>query len=589
MNIEKYISPPFSESEKEEIIKLYLEGYGAGPIAEKFNCSRKKIHNLLKKHNIKIRPRGKIPFEQRPKTLTKKCISCLIEKDNSEFPMYDDVRKIPRNQCQDCFSNGILYRDAPKIQKEKIKKTPRRGRTDEERRILRNQWSREERKNNPEYKLQRSVSNAIYKGLKNNLGSKDGESFIKYVSYSMKELRIHLESLWDPWMNWNNWAMYNPKTHDQNPTWNIDHIVPISHFSFVSMKDEDFKKCWALQNLRPLDAKINLSEQDNRIFESIDIRPMPERIIPKSEFSKLQQQEIINLFVDDKWSIRKIADKFQKSYPKIRRVLVNNNIPILYNATKHAVNLTKDQEKEVVELYKNGMSMINIRIKFKCSIQLIRDILFYYDIVVRKRGPKGQKKYAKNIRINSNVSNIFTIKQELLILKLYLIDLLNFNFIAEIFYCHANKIKKVLSSHGVEIRRRGAIKEQSSKENKYSKYDIDKIRQDNDIKKYFEEFTEEQSQQIISLYQSGIRIHELAAQFNTTKSKITKHLKCNNIEVKIFAASQFLTEKQCTTCNQIKDISQFGKKKTKLGTPYYVAKCYECCRESRQRRPRKKP
>jgi len=34
--------------------------------------------------------------------------------------------------------------------------------------------------------------------------------------------------------------------------WQIDHIIPISAFNFNKPEDEEFKKCWALENLQPL-------------------------------------------------------------------------------------------------------------------------------------------------------------------------------------------------------------------------------------------------------------------------------------------------------------------------------------------------
>ena len=39
--------------------------------------------------------------------------------------------------------------------------------------------------------------------------------------------------------------------------WNIDHIIPQSDFVFDSISHSNFKKCWALKNLRPLSAKQN--------------------------------------------------------------------------------------------------------------------------------------------------------------------------------------------------------------------------------------------------------------------------------------------------------------------------------------------
>jgi len=41
-------------------------------------------------------------------------------------------------------------------------------------------------------------------------------------------------------------------------TWQLDHIIPRSNLPYSSMTDENFKKCWALENLRPYSAKLNL-------------------------------------------------------------------------------------------------------------------------------------------------------------------------------------------------------------------------------------------------------------------------------------------------------------------------------------------
>ena len=63
-------------------------------------------------------------------------------------------------------------------------------------------------------------------------------------------------------MNWGNWGKYNKNTwKDNDPNtwkWNLDYIIPQSHFKYTSMQDEEFKKCWALENLRPYSAKQNI-------------------------------------------------------------------------------------------------------------------------------------------------------------------------------------------------------------------------------------------------------------------------------------------------------------------------------------------
>lgn len=124
------------------------------------------------------------------------------------------------------------------------------------------------RKNDPIFKLKENISRSIRRLLKKNMSSKMGKSFIKYVSYTIIELKQYLSSIFEPWMNWSNWGRYDPKTWNDNDqstwVWQLDHIIPQSKLPYSSMEDDNFKKCWALNNLRPLSAKQNF-------FDGIDL------------------------------------------------------------------------------------------------------------------------------------------------------------------------------------------------------------------------------------------------------------------------------------------------------------------------------
>jgi hypothetical protein len=61
----------------------------------------------------------------------------------------------------------------------------------------------------------------------------------------------HLESLWEPWMNWDNYGLYKKDTF--NYGWDIDHIVPSS----TAITEEDIYKLNHYTNLRPLCSKVN--------------------------------------------------------------------------------------------------------------------------------------------------------------------------------------------------------------------------------------------------------------------------------------------------------------------------------------------
>lgn len=81
------------------------------------------------------------------------------------------------------------------------------------------------------------------------------KGFWSSVDYCRNQLADHLEKQFLAGMGWHNMR-----------EWHIDHIVPVSSFSFKSIEDDEFKACWALSNLRPLWAKDNLLKSNNLEF-----------------------------------------------------------------------------------------------------------------------------------------------------------------------------------------------------------------------------------------------------------------------------------------------------------------------------------
>lgn len=65
---------------------------------------------------------------------------------------------------------------------------------------------------------------------------------------SIAEFRKHLESLWEPWMSWDNYG-------GKDGQWCIDHIMPVAAFDLS--KPEEQKCCFHYSNLRPLCVKKN--------------------------------------------------------------------------------------------------------------------------------------------------------------------------------------------------------------------------------------------------------------------------------------------------------------------------------------------
>lgn len=125
----------------------------------------------------------------------------------------------------------------------------------------RNDAERTRRRNDPVYRLRTNLSKLISQKLKQASSSKSG-SILDYLPYTIDELRIHLEGQFESWMNWDNYGKYLADNWDNNDTstwtWQIDHIIPQSTLPYVSMEEENFKKCWSLENLRPLSSKTNV-------------------------------------------------------------------------------------------------------------------------------------------------------------------------------------------------------------------------------------------------------------------------------------------------------------------------------------------
>lgn len=122
-------------------------------------------------------------------------------------------------------------------------------------------------KNDPAFRLRKIISASIWSAIKRNGARKNG-SCLRYLSYSIDELKYYIEKQFESWMNWNNQGKYDPKTWDDNDLstwkWQLDHIIPQIDLPYASMEDDNFNKCWALENLRPLSAKQNIIDGDRK-------------------------------------------------------------------------------------------------------------------------------------------------------------------------------------------------------------------------------------------------------------------------------------------------------------------------------------
>lgn len=100
----------------------------------------------------------------------------------------------------------------------------------------------------PKNRLDHAIGREITKHLRLNNIDKANRRWESLVGYTCKELLEHLESKFKDGMTWDNYGSH----------WHIDHIKPKSLFKYSSIEDPQFRECWALGNLQPLEAKENL-------------------------------------------------------------------------------------------------------------------------------------------------------------------------------------------------------------------------------------------------------------------------------------------------------------------------------------------
>tara|TARA_R110000851_G_scaffold227957_2_gene380728 strand:- start:131 stop:697 length:567 start_codon:yes stop_codon:yes gene_type:complete len=138
--------------------------------------------------------------------------------------------------------------------REKLLEQQRLYRSTEEAKSNHAKWKRERRKK-PTFRIKSNVGHSVHRALKNQGTTKGGSTF-SALPYSPQDLVEHIEKQFDEKMNWENYGSY----------WHLDHIYPQSLLPYSSLEDENFQKCWALENLQPLEKIANI-KKSNKILD----------------------------------------------------------------------------------------------------------------------------------------------------------------------------------------------------------------------------------------------------------------------------------------------------------------------------------
>jgi hypothetical protein len=202
----------------DEIIRLYNEEMlGSPSISERLGINKHIVLRVLKENDVKVGVSGQ-KFKGGKKASYK------------------------RNAEKHKEKKSIYHKEWQKENREKLNlyhKEWREKNIDRHRENKRT-YEKNRKATDPLYKLISNFRTAIYIVLKENNLQKYGHYF-DVLGYTPEQLIEHLGKQFNNGMNWDNYG-----------EWHIDHIKPISSFIFESSDDDEFKKCWSLENLQPM-------------------------------------------------------------------------------------------------------------------------------------------------------------------------------------------------------------------------------------------------------------------------------------------------------------------------------------------------
>ena len=220
-----------TESQISEIIKLYTEDLlGSPTISEKLKIHKTIILNTLRSNGIVLGPSGrrniggKKVSDKKWREKNKESVKEYVKS------WYEQNKEHRKEYIKEYHKNNI----------DKIRKTKR-------------DYERNRKARDPIYKLISNFRTAIYTVLKESNVDKYGHYF-DVLQYTPEELITHLELQFKDDMSWDNYGI-----------WHVDHKSPITSFDIREMGDEEFMKCWSLDNLQPMWGEENI-RKSNKIL-----------------------------------------------------------------------------------------------------------------------------------------------------------------------------------------------------------------------------------------------------------------------------------------------------------------------------------
>jgi len=222
-----------TEEELKNILRMYNEELlGSHTISEKTGVSKPTILRVLKENGVVMGSSGRRNIGGR---------EVAIKKYESK-PETKERRK----------KNYDKWYEQNKENRKEYHKKWRTENVDKWRETKRD-YEKNRKSSDPLYKLISNFRTAIYQVLKESNVEKN-KHYFDILQYTPEQLITHLEKQFNDDMTWDNYGV-----------WHVDHKLPITSFNIQEMGDDEFMKCWELDNLQPMWGDENI-RKSNRVF-----------------------------------------------------------------------------------------------------------------------------------------------------------------------------------------------------------------------------------------------------------------------------------------------------------------------------------
>jgi len=219
-----------TQEELDVILKMYNEeNLGSNYISQNTGLSRPTILRILKENGVDMKPSGRRNIGGR---------EVAMKKYFSKPETKERLKKNHKNWSEKNREYLNEYHKQWRTENvDKWRKTKR-------------DYERNRKASDPLYKLISNFRTAIYTVLKESNVDKYGHYF-DILQYTPEELINHLEKQFTDDMTWDNYGI-----------WHVDHKLPITSFDIQDMGDDEFMRCWSLNNLQPMWGEENIRKSN---------------------------------------------------------------------------------------------------------------------------------------------------------------------------------------------------------------------------------------------------------------------------------------------------------------------------------------